>query len=122
MTAVIIDDQTILALVDACTAMATLKAVGHWDPDTREPSLSWRRTADLLRAQLPEPGQDRTAGGWVEHGPGFVVLRLDRIDPATFPPDSEPYAQVSPATARGIGRAAFAQADSAERLTRQART
>jgi hypothetical protein len=71
-----------------------------------------------IRAQLAEPGEDRPAGGQVQHGPGFVVLRLDRIDPASFPADSEPYAQVSPAAARGIGRALIAQADVAEALNR----
>lgn len=114
MTVVLLTDQTVVALADACTALATLRAVGMWDPDMHEPTLSWRRTAEFLRAQLPEPGDDRTAGGQVTAEPGEVVLTIDICGDAL-------QGTVSPAHARQIGRALFHQADRAETLARSTR-
>lgn len=50
-----LDATDVRALIDACTALATLKTAGEWDPDMHEPSAGWRHLAGHLRAQLPDP-------------------------------------------------------------------
>lgn len=105
------------SLADACLVVLATEAAGV-DYDVTRPPCGWTILAKIIGDTLPVPASERTAGGKVNHGPGFVVVDMAKVDPDTCPPETEPILQLTPALARQLGYALFEQADAAEAANR----
>lgn len=104
------------SLVAACQVVLATEAAGV-DYDVERPPCGWTALAQIIAGTFPVPDVERTAAGKVGYGPGFVVVDMAKVDPDLFPPEDEPFLQLSPVLARQLGYALFEQADAAEAAT-----